>query len=308
MKTLRSLALILLPLLLGALSSYLAQVFWKPIPVLVFKVDAAMTIFVVGVFVTLLLAAVTVGDWRKRKETSREIDKVKKVEDESRRRFIHRLDHEIKNPLTGLQAALVNLQEAPGPEERRQAGLNAHRAVERLRRLLADLRKLSDLEERQLECLPVDIPGLLDEMVEAARSLPEHGNRQINLMVSRVPWPLPTVTGDRDLLGLAFYNLVDNALKFTSGKDTVEVRAREDGKVIIIEVADSGPGIPADESARIFEELYRGANARGVEGSGLGLALVRRIVGLHGGEIQVRSKQAGGGGTVFTVRIPMTKQ
>jgi len=193
-------------------------------------------------------------------------------------------------------------------DERWQAGVNARRAVDRLSRLLADLRKLSDLEERPLECLPVDIPELLEEMVEAARLLPEHRNRQINLMVSRVPWPLPTVTGDRDMLGLAFYNLIDNALKFTSGKDTVEVRAREDGKVIIIEVADSGPGIPADETARIFEELYRGANARGVEGSGLGLALVRRIVGLHGGEIQVRSKQAGGGGTVFTVRMPMTKQ
>jgi signal transduction histidine kinase len=72
-------------------------------------------------------------------------------------------------------------------------------------------------------------------------------------------------------------------------------------------VADSGPGVPSDELPRIFEELYRGANARGTEGSGLGLALVQRIVELHGGQIQVRSQQEDPSGTVFTVRLPVGK-
>jgi K+-sensing histidine kinase KdpD len=86
---------------------------------------------------------------------------------------------------------------------------------------------------------------------------------------------------DRDLLALAVFNLVENALKFTYGKEAVEVRALEDGKAIVIEIADSGPGIPPDELSKIFEELYRGANARGIEGSGLGLALAQRIVELR---------------------------
>jgi signal transduction histidine kinase len=63
-----------------------------------------------------------------------------------------------------------------------------------------------------------------------------------------------------------------------------------------------------DELARIFEELYRGVNARGIEGSGLGLALARRIVVVHGGQIDVRSRQADPRGTVFTVRLPVTKK
>jgi signal transduction histidine kinase len=115
------------------------------------------------------------------------------------------------------------------------------------------------------------------------------------------------VTGDRDLLSLVMYNLIENALKFTAPKETVEVRALEDGKAIVVEVADAGPGIPADELPKIFDELYRGANARGIDGSGLGLALVKRIIELHGGQIGVRSRQDDPHGTVFTVRLPVKK-
>jgi two-component system OmpR family sensor kinase len=227
--------------------------------------------------------------------------------EQGRRHFLRRLDHEIKNPLTALQAALVNLRESEQVEERQRAARNAERAVARLTRLLADLRKLSDLGERPLERLPVDVPDLLQEMVDAAKSLPAYQGREVNLLISKVPSPFPTVTGDRDLLALVVYNLIENALKFTSGDEAVEVRSLEDGKAIVIEVADSGPGIPPEELPKIFEELYRGANARGIEGSGLGLALVHRIVNLHGGQIQVRSRQADPRGTVFTVRLPVKK-
>ena len=223
---------------------------------------------------------------------------------EKRRHFLRRLDHEIKNPLTGLRAALVNLQEAQKGEERQRAVGNASRAVERLTRLLTDLRKLSDLEERAIERLPVDVPELLEDVVDAARTIPAYEGRNINLFVTRVPSPFPLVTGDRDLLVLAVYNLVENALKFTSARDSVEVRALEDGKAIVIEVADSGAGIPSDELSKIFEELYRGSNARSTEGSGLGLALVHRIAALHGGGVGVRSSQSEPRGTVFTLRLP----
>jgi two-component system OmpR family sensor kinase len=173
--------------------------------------------------------------------------------------------------------------------------------------LLTDLRKLSDLEERSIEHMPVDIPELLDDAVKAARAIPVYQGRRVNLLITKVPSPLPGVTGDRDLLGLAVYNLVENALKFTSANDSVEVRALEDGKAILVEVADSSAGIPSEDRSKIFEELYRGSNARTTDGSGLGLALVNRIVSLHGGEIDVRSRQEEPRGTVFTVRLPVSK-
>ena len=306
-KTWLVLLLICLPLFLGASASVLAQAFWQPVPLLVFKIDIGMVIFVAGVFITVLLAAYALGAWRQEGQNRRSLAESQRKAEESRRRFLRRLDHEIKNPLTALRTALVNVRESHSENERHRATENAGRAVDRLIRLLADLRKLSDLGERPLERLPVDVPGLLQEMVDAAQSLPAYQSREVSLLISKVPSPFPSITGDRDLLSLALYNLVENALKFTSGDNAVEIRALEDGKAVVVEVADSGLGMPADDLPRIFEELYRGANARGTEGSGLGLALVQRIVELHGGQIQVRSRQEDPSGTVFTVRLPVGK-
>jgi len=298
----------LLPVLLGALASVYMQLNYQPVPLLAFRVDIGVAAFFFGLFLTLLLGAYFFGDTSRGWFARREVDEVRREMEESRRQFIRRLDHEIKNPLTGLQAALVNMSEAQADSDRKRAGENARLAVVRLKRLLADLRKLAELEARPLERLPVDIPALLEEVTEAVQSLPAARERTVNLLIARVPWPYPPVTGDRDLLGLVFYNLLENALKFTSPDDSVEVRALEDGRAIVIEVADSGAGIPPRELPKIFEELYRGVNARGTEGSGLGLALTRRIVVLHGGTLEVRSRQDDPRGTVFTVRLPVARR
>jgi two-component system OmpR family sensor kinase len=266
--------------------------------------NPAIVAFVFGLLVTAFVLAVYYWDRRRTAQAQTMYADYLQDANQKRRNFLRRLDHEIKNPLTGLRAALVNLQEAKENEERARAVGNANRAVERLTRLLTDLRKLSDLEERTIEKFPVDVPELLEDVVTAIRILPVCSGREINVLIPKVPSPFPTVTGDRDLLVLAVYNLIENALKFTSTDDSIEVRALEDGRTIVIEVADSGPGIPGDDLSKIFDELYRGSNARGTEGSGLGLALVHRIVILHRGGVGVRSSQAEPRGTVFTIRLP----
>ena len=300
------LLLVALPLILGGLSAILMQAILHPVPVLLFKIDVGTVLLAAGIAITVVAAAMYAGAAIRDRYARGTVEAVSQEAERSRNRFLRRLDHEIKNPLTGLQAALANLRESASAQERERASRIANRAVERLSRLLADLRKLSDLAERPVERLPVDIPQLLEEMVDAAHSQPAYGERRINLMITRVPWKLPAVTGDRDLLGLAVYNLIENALKFTSAQDSVEVRALEDGRAIIVEVADTGPGIGPDDLHSIFEELYRGANARGVDGSGLGLALAQRIMDLHGGQISVRSHQLEPRGTVFTLRLPIS--
>lgn len=303
----RNWLLVFVPVLLGFLVTVIAQVFFAPVPLLVFKMDVGMVIFLVGLLFSMMMGMAAVGAAREQRDAERWIDQIGRENQESRRQFIRRLDHEIKNPLTGLRTALVNLREARIVDERDRAAENASRAAERLSRLLADLRKLSDLEERPLESLPVDVPLLLDEMVEAVALVPAYENRKVELLVSRVPWPMPTLTGDRDLLGLGVYNLLDNALKFTSAEESVELRARVEGRSIVIEVADSGMGILPEDLGKVFEELYRGANARGVEGSGLGLALVHRIVTLHDGDLTVRSSLDNPRGTVFIMRLPIKR-
>ena len=286
----------LAPFILGSLASLLVTVLLKPEWVFRFRIGLGMVLFFLGL---VLSAAVFLAEWAHSRGQARAF--LQSLQ--NRRSFIRRLDHELKNPLTGLRAELANLSESAASQDREQAARNARRDVERLQRLLADLRKLSDLDEMPLECLPVQLPELLEEIVDAAGGLPDYQGRSLSLLIANVP-PLPPVVGDRDLLGLAFYNLIDNALKFSGPGNAVQVRAREDGRSLVVEVADGGPGIPADDLPHVFEELYRGANARGIPGSGLGLALAARIVELHAGSLKVASRQGERQGTVFSLHLP----
>lgn len=296
-----------LPLILGVLALIFLPMLIEPEIIISFRLGLGAIIFFVGLFVTLWIQALAVADSLRWKKTRAEIEATIQDYEERHRRFIRRLDHELKNPLMSLQASLENLQIATDPDSRRKAETNIQRALERLSRLLRDLRKLSELDEAMLEREPVDIPELLTEILEVVKSTPGREERRINLLVTQVPTPPPPVMGDRDLLGLSLYNLLDNALKFTVRDEAVEVRVRENGRQVVIEVADGGPGIQPEEQDKVFEELYRGENARSIEGSGLGLAFVKRIVSLHHGELMLRSRQNEQHGTVFSVRLHVTK-
>jgi two-component system OmpR family sensor kinase len=289
---------------IGTLALYLMPVFWRPEPVLAFRIGIGAGVFAVLFTLALLFQIILLAkEWGEKQATVI----VAREHDESYRQFLRRLDHELKNPLTGLQAALTNLHESKTETDHQQAVENASLAVGRLGRILRDLRKLSELEYQMLEHRPVNVGLLVNEMVSAACAIPGLEGRVVSVLISQVP-VLPHVTGDRDMLGLALYNLIDNALKFTVPEDGVEVRVREDGRSIFIEVADSGTGISPGEHSSIWEDLYRGRNAQEIEGSGLGLSLVRRIINLHGGEISLRSDPAQGRGTVFTIRLPVEKE
>ncbi len=294
---LKRISALLSGLLLGIVGATLVTFLVNPEPVFVFRLGAGAIVFIFGCFISTLMIFIEWGRKQGREDATLSAE-------ERRRSFIRRLDHEVKNPLTGLRAALANLSELVTPAEREYAATNAKRDVARLTRLLADLRKLSDLDERPLEHLPVYVPNILEEIVDAALSLPTHEKRIVNLLIASVP-SLPLVTGDRDLLGLAFYNLMENALKYSENE--VEVRAREDGRNVLIEIADGGSGIAPEDLPHLCEELYRGTNARGIDGSGLGLALTARIVDLHGGSLNVTSSQGERHGTVFSIHLPVRR-
>jgi signal transduction histidine kinase len=257
----------------------------------------------VGVLLTGLMSVVLLIHWRAEQSLRRGIVRHRAQAAEERRRFLQRLDHELKNPLTAIRTGLANLAWLPSEDARRETVESVDAQAQRLSRLASDLRKLAELEIRPLESTAVDVGQLLEEVVEVARERPEASRRQLNLTMPQAPWPLPTIDGDRDLLFLAVHNLVDNALKFTASGDTVEVRAFEDGARLVVEVADTGPGIPQEEMPHVWDELYRGQGARGVPGSGLGLALVQAIAERHGGRVSLRSRS--GQGTVFTLRLPL---
>jgi two-component system OmpR family sensor kinase len=265
----------------------------------------------VGLLATGVAAVVTVARRRAGAAAAADTEAaVRQTADEATRdrlRFFMQLDHELKNPLTAIRAGLANIAQA-GEMASPTAGtasalVSVSVQADRITRLVGDLRKLADLEKRQLESAPVDVTGLLDEVAEALGEIPAARERIIRVTVPRAPWPLPLLEGDRDLLFIAVQNLVANAIKFSASGDTVEVRASEDGDAVLIVVADTGFGIPADEIGQVWQELARGRAARSLPGTGIGLALVRVIAMRHGGEVAIRSRE--GEGTMVSIRLPV---
>ncbi len=297
-------AVALAPAALGLLLLILTSLGPWPDPLLYLRADLGALTLALG----LLLSVAALGGMAlaRRVETVRRravaVARAQAADD--RRRFLQRLDHELKNPLTAIHAGLANLDEPAGPAgPGRDGTVRSIRAqTARLGRLAADLRKLADLETRPLERAPVDVTALLEEAVALVEERLDAGARRVTLSVPRAPWPLPTVEGDRDLLFLCLHNLLDNAVKFTAPGDTVEVRGFEDGASVVVEVADTGPGIADADQPFVWEELYRAQAARAVPGSGLGLALVRAIATRHHGAVDLRSRA--GQGTVVTLRLP----
>lgn len=299
--TRRALVLALAPFALGLAVALLLRATTDRLPIIRLRADLGTWLALVGGLLTLL-ALTGVLVWAvARHHLDHALTEERQAQAEAHRRFLRRLEHELKNPLTAIRVGLANLAGTPPGEAQGRTLTSVEAQVDRLGKLAADLRKLADLETRLLERAAVNLNELLREAVALAREQPEGEGRGIALTLPQAPWPLPQIHGDRDLLFLAVYNLLDNALKFTRPGDTIEVRATEDGKVVTVEVADTGPGIPEDELPHVFEELYRSQGARGTEGSGLGLALVRAIVERHGGKVTVRSRE--GKGTVFTLHL-----
>lgn len=257
-----------------------------------FEADPAVAVLFLSFLLALaFLSLAALGRWHTARLTRALVRQAAGLETE-RRRFIQRLDHELKNPLTAIQVQLDNLQAGDG---HRGSIADVRAQVDRLATLTRGLRRLADLETRALELERIEIGELLGEVMD----LLQMPNR-ITLDIQKVPWSIPPIEGDRELLLMVFRNLVDNALKYSAA--TVLVRARHTSGALVVDVIDTGRGIPTEELPLVTEELYRGANTRDVAGSGLGLAIVQRIVERHNGRLEVRSRP--GQGTIATVQLP----
>jgi len=293
---------ILAPLLIFAAALLLAILLWSgalPDMLITLRTDLGNLLLVLSVLVAVPWLMVVLA-WRRRRQAAMHVVRLEAADE--KRRFLRRLDHELKNPLTAIRAGLANLAETHLEDAQLQTLSSVEAQTLRLSRLSSDLRKLAELETRPLERSTVDVNEMLHEAYSLAQDQPNAGERELKITVPQAPWPLPAIQGDRDLLFLAVHNLLDNAIKFTQPGSTIEIRGFEDGSSLVVEVADTGQGIPEDELAHVGEELYRARGARGIPGNGLGLALVQAIIHLHGGKVTIRSRE--GKGTVVTLRLP----
>ena len=224
---------------------------------------------------------------------------------ELRKEFVANVSHELRTPLTMIKGFVETLQDGAsadpvkGPEF--LATIGKH--VDQLTNLVSDLLELSRLESR--EGLPrvmrVEIGGVLKKVVEFMKPAADKRRQSLEVSVDGVA---AGVAGDPDYIERAVGNLVDNAIKYTPEGGRIRVSARSAGEAVVIEVADSGIGIPAEDLGRVFERFYRVDRSRSREmgGTGLGLSIVKHVVQVHGGTVDVESDV--GKGTTFRVRLP----
>ncbi len=234
-------------------------------------------------------------------ERNRRLEELDSLKD----RFVASVRHELRTPLTSIlgnvELALEDAEAAGAGSLRRSLRVIARNA-ERLAALIDDLLFVAQAREQEvaLSLEPVDVAGLALGSVEAFSAA---ASRQQTELVLRADAPAPRVLADPLRIGQLLDTVIDNALKFTRA-GRVEVRVRRHGDGALIEVADTGIGVGAEDGRQLFEPFYRGANAiaSGVRGTGLGLSIAGTIVQAHGGTIEL----AGGPsrGTVCTITLP----
>ena len=221
---------------------------------------------------------------------------------ERQREFVADASHELRTPLTSIQANL-DLLEAEGEvsEEDRQAIDSALSSTKRMSGLVADLLLLARADAgRRVARTDVDLAQIAAGALEEVKPLA--GGRRIE---SQLEEPLP-LHGNPDELHRMVRNLLENSVRHTPEKTTVELTARRDGDRALLEVVDDGPGIPDGIEQQVFDRFVRGggpADTVGGGGSGLGLAIVRAVAESHGGTVE--AGRSAYGGARFSIRLPL---
>lgn len=229
-----------------------------------------------------------------------------RVAEEARHQFVAQATHELRSPLTNIRLYLETaIDEGDKDPAMRGKCLNIiNQEAMRLERLVGDMLSVAEIESGSIQVLRNDVR--MDKLLSniQAEYAAQAAEKDLKLEF-KIPAKLPVVQGDRDKLIIALQNLVANALKYTpdGGQVTVNVEVR-DGE-LAVEVVDTGIGISPEDHLRVFDKFYRAPDKRidGIAGSGLGLALAREIVRLHGGDINLESEVDHG--STFTITLPI---
>ncbi len=221
------------------------------------------------------------------------------------RDFASMTSHEFRTPLTiidGHAQRLIKLSDRLDPSDAAERGASIRNAVQRITHIMDSLLGASRVLDGQAVFHPaeVDPRALLREACQTHRD----ATRGATIIEDFDSLP-ETIHGDAKLLFHAFSNLLSNAIKYSTVGSPIEVIARQDAGWMVVQVSDQGIGIPARDRERLFERFFRGSNATGIAGTGVGLHLVRMVVGLHQGEVFAESLE--GVGSRFVVRLPAAK-
>lgn len=220
-------------------------------------------------------------------------------------RFLAVLGHELRNPAMAMGAGLSLIERRRDPEITAMVHQQMGRHVRHLSRLVEDLLDIARIDQGKISLRKdrVRLQDVLDFAVEGTQHLVEAGKHRLTLDIPAEPvW----LDADDTRLGQIVTNLLSNAAKYTPPGGTITLRARIAGGAVVIDVIDTGVGIPEDMRAKIFDMFAQveGANGSLQQGLGIGLALVRQLVELHGGTISLAESTPGQGST-FRVNLPV---
>jgi two-component system phosphate regulon sensor histidine kinase PhoR len=238
-----------------------------------------------------------------------DITELKKI-DQVRRDFVANVSHELRTPLSILRGYIETLLDSPEmsrEEFSRILGI-MERHSKRLDLLAEDLLTLAQLESANpnLQLGDFDLSSLFKELIRDWEK--KLANKHLNMIADVAP-ELPSICADRARLQEAFYNLLDNAVKYSCEHGEIRLQARQRDKEIVLSVSDKGIGIGKEDLPRIFERFYRVDKARTAEnirGTGLGLAIVKHIAQLHGGHVEAESELERG--TTIRMVLPIVTQ
>lgn len=222
---------------------------------------------------------------------------------ERQRRLVADAGHELRTPLTSLRTNLelllaANREGAPTLSERDRADIEAdiRGQLDEVTQLIGDLSELAREDVPREETERVDLADIVERALDRARRRAV----EVDFSTDLRPWVL---TGDPNALERAVLNLLDNAVKFSPPGSVVHVALRPLGDgTAVVEVADAGPGIAAEDLPRVFDRFYRSSEARTLPGSGLGLAIVKQATERHGGAVYAANRPEGG--ALMTIRLP----
>lgn len=223
--------------------------------------------------------------------------------------FVAAVSHELRTPLAVIRSAADNLAEGVihDPPQVKKYGDLVRFEGRRLSEMVEQILELAGIQsgQRSFALRAVSIRPLLHDIVRSSSTLIEEARIEAEL---DLPETLPPVLGDESALRRVFQNLIGNAIKYGGEGRWMRVTARQTGREVAVTVADRGLGIPASEQARVFDAFYRAPNVvdAQIQGAGLGLSLVQRIVEAHGGRITLKSAE--GSGSEFTVHLPAASE
>lgn len=215
--------------------------------------------------------------------------------------FISNVSHELKTPLSVIKNYALMLSNLDlTEEERTQYTSSISNAAERLSDLITNILRLNKLENQQIYPDIVSF-NLSEQLCECMLSFEAQWDKK-KLNISADIDDNVYVEGDKELLAVVWNNLLSNAVKFTDEGGDISLSLKVDNDKCIVEVSDNGCGISKETGAHIFEKFYQGDTSHAIQGNGLGLALVKRVIDITNSEIYVQSEE--GKGSIFTVVLP----